>query len=113
MKYIPKQVNFKDWKTASKTMDENQKLLDEIDKKAKEDGGLLWRYIQEPVADGYAVYQITRVNKNSVRIVHCTGLGDDYFVNYWGEEATIDLDYANMLVSHRDYLGTLFASKGN
>lgn len=87
----------------------NFDLLDQIDKAAKAEGSLLWRYISEPFADGRAYYQIVKVNKKTVRIVRCTGLGDDWTIPYWGNSATIDIDYAEQKISARDRLDAFFA----
>jgi len=109
-KFIPKEVDFK----ASNFWDllkENQAILDQIDSEAKDKGELLWRYIQEPFADGYAIYQIIKVNKKSVRIEVCTGLGDDWVIPYWGEEATIDLDHAQWRLQIRDNLNSFFSNQ--
>ena len=64
--YKPKNVRLKgksvdEW---MKTIDENWNQLKQIDQDAKEKGELLWRYIQEPFADGQAIYQIVVVRKN-------------------------------------------------
>ena len=113
MRFIPKEIDYKQgWKEANAAMDRNRDLLQKIDQDAKAKGELLWRYIQEQVADGYAIYQIVKVNKKSVRIVHCEGMGDDYFVSYWGGEATIDMDYALTNLGWRDKLDELFSDKG-
>lgn len=99
----------------SKTVDEyyerlerNKKDLEMKDQAAKESGTLKGRYIQEPRADGYAIYEIIRVNKRSVRIRVVTGIGDDWTVPFWGEETTIPLDYAEQNVRRRDALEELF-----
>ena len=106
--YKPEEV---DWSKMDECMKRNQEQLDSIDREAKENGQLLHRYIQEPFADGFAVYQIIRVNKKTVRIRHCSGLGDDWMIPYWGEEATIDYHYAAEGVAHRDRIATFFANK--
>jgi hypothetical protein len=111
-KFVPKDINWSEgWEKSHALMNENQAQLDAIDAEARNKGEILWRYIQEPIADGYAVYQIVRVNKDSVRISHCTGLGDDYFVPYWGEEDTIDKSYAAVRLQMRDNLQKLLDKK--
>ena len=109
-KYKPKEVK---WASGDSwtTMEGNQTLLDQIDSEAKAKGELLWRYIQEPFADGYAVYQIVKVNKKTVRIRVCGGLGDDWIIPYWGEEATIEIEHARWRVEMRDNLNSLLSNQ--
>lgn len=109
MRYKPKEFNAKNF---AETMKENWKQLNDIDQKAKEKGELLYRYITEPIADGQAVYQIIRVNKRTVRIRVCTGLGDDWQIPYWGKETTIDKKYAVQKVAQRDVWAEIFTKKG-
>ncbi len=110
MRYKPQKIDYDvptdEW---LQIMKDNQKELDKIDKEAKEKGTLLYRYISEPVADGQAVYQITKVNKNTVKIEVCTGLGDDWQIPYWGQEATIERDYAEQKIQGKDNLAKIFS----
>lgn len=88
---------------------ENFDLLMNIDKQAKEKGELLGRFVAVPIADGRAYYQIVKENKNTVKIKLVENIGDDYMVDYWGCEATIDKDYAADNVEYRDKLDALFS----
>lgn len=58
-----------------------------------------------PIADGYAYYTIVRENKRTVRI-ECVAMPDGlalgYKVPYWGDEATIDKEYALQSLRARD-----------
>lgn len=81
----------------------NEDLLMGLDLISKAIGVLVGRVIREPIADGFAVYQIVRENKKSVRIVHVSGIGDDYMLPSWGEEATIPKDYASKNIWRRDF----------
>lgn len=70
---------------------------EEINKKnegAKIKGNLLGRYMSEGYADGAAYYEIIVVKKQKVIIRVLTGIGDDWIIPYWGEETTIDKNYA-------------------
>ena len=96
---------------ALKVIDENYEQLKKIDKMAKSKGELLGRYVDVPVADGKAIYQIMRVNKNTVRIKALGGFGDDYILDYWGYEATVDKDYILALVRNRDKLEEIFGRR--
>lgn len=91
-----------------KRWDENTKRIDEIDKKAKEEGTLLHRFIYESIADGKAVYQIIKVNKKTVRIRVCEGIGDDWVIPYWGREASIDKAYVEEMIRRQDVLSSMF-----
>jgi len=88
----------------------NWKKIQEKDRKAKEEGVLKGRYIQEQYADGYAIYEIVRENKKSVRIKVCVNIGDDWIIPYWGEEATIDKDHALKNIGWRDHMDNLVAN---
>lgn len=74
--------------------DANRQVLEEQDRKAKEQGTLVGRLIREAYADSYACYVVIKENKKTVRIKVTKGVGDDWIIPYWGEETTIDKDYA-------------------
>jgi len=86
----------------------NKKKVEEKDEVAKKEGLLVGRYIKEPSADGFAVYEIIRENKKSVRIRVVTGIGDDWILPMWGEEATVNKDYATLNIQRRDAMKALF-----
>ncbi|WP_121616692.1 hypothetical protein [Virgibacillus halodenitrificans] len=83
-----------------------QKVV-KTDKQSKEQGKLVGRFIREPFADNYAFYRIIRENNKSVRIKLVTDIGDDYCIPYWGEETTIDKDYALKNIGQRDFWNEL------
>ena len=87
-----------------KVMKENWDKIVSEDKAAKDDGKLVGRYIKEQIADGFAIYQIVRENKQTVRIKVVTGIGDDWIIPYWGEEAAIDKAYAQGNIEWRDHM---------
>jgi hypothetical protein len=90
---------------------ENDRRIRELDQQAKAAGELVGRYIDEPVADGKAIYQIVAETDTKVEIVVCTGIGDDWTVQYWGPYATIEKLYAQQKVNSRDKLAEIFAKK--
>lgn len=94
--------SLKEWSDCEKA---NWKHLHEIENAAIEAGGLLHRFMYEPVADGKAIYQIIRVNKKTVRVRACSidGLYYDYIVPQWGEEATIPKKYAEKAIGFQDF----------
>ena len=82
----------------------NIEHLEKIEQKAIAQGSLLYRFLYEGVADGKAIYQIIKVNKTTVRVRLCIldGLYDDYVVPQWGDEATIDREYAEQNILRQD-----------
>jgi hypothetical protein len=90
-------------------IDANWRRLKEKDAQAKARGTLVGRYIKEPYADGYAVYEITRANPKSVHIKVVRGIGDDWEIPYWGSEATIKRSYAEENIRRREVLERLFS----
>lgn len=101
--------------------DETSKWLAEMDAKwenlrsgdaeAKKSGRLVGRYIAEPFADGKAIYVIVKESKTRVRIRVVTGIGDDWRIPYWGDEASIDKGYALHNIAWRDNIDALFRKK--
>lgn len=88
----------------------NLKRIDLIEKAAIKTGGLLHRFISEPVADGKAIYQITRVGRNTVDIELCQvdPVYFDYIVPYWGYSKTIERAYAEKSIAQQDAFRKLF-----
>jgi hypothetical protein len=82
-----------DWKAEnlSEQINVNSAILQRESEAARSAGSLLGRIVQHQVADGYAVYQIVKVNKTSVRVRHCTGLGDDYTFRMWGAGCSVPM----------------------
>lgn len=111
--YVAKEVDLtvRPIDIALKAIDENYEQLKKIDKMAKSKGELLGRYVDVPVADGKAIYQIMRVNKNTVRLKALGGFGDDYILDYWGIEASVDKEYVISLVRNRDKLDEIFGRR--
>lgn len=79
------------------------------DEEAKKAGTLVGRYIKEPYADGYAVYVITKVLKNSVKAVAQTDLGDGWVIPYWGVNATIGRKYVENSIKQREKRYEIFS----
>lgn len=98
----------KQWDEIEKGYQRNWKKITDADEKAKAEGKLVGRYIQHAFADGYAVYQIVRENKKSVRIRVCKGIGDDWVLPAWGEVCTIPKDTALRFISWEDGLREMF-----
>lgn len=111
--YTPKEVGYVAPDYGVSDIKYNEDQLEKIDNEAKEKGILIGRYIKEPMADGYAIYQIIKELKTKVKIVLCTGLGDDYVLPCWGEETNIDKDYAITSIKSRDTISALFKKKNN
>ena len=86
----------------------NWKVVAKSDEKAKKAGRLVGRYITHPIADGNAVYLITKATKKTATIKVVTEIGDDWQIPAWGAKAVIELNLAKNLVSQRDQLSKLF-----
>lgn len=90
--YECKPNDFKDWDAAEKEIGDNEKRIEQEDAEARKNKTLVGRIIRKGVADGYAAYQVIKVNKTTARVRHLVGLGDDYMETAWGREATVSLD---------------------
>ena len=78
-------------------VDANMKHIKQIEKEAKSKNTILHRFLYESVADGQAIYQIVKENKQTVQVAICSIDGlyyNDYMVPQWGEKATIPKEYA-------------------
>ncbi|MFD2616108.1 hypothetical protein [Terrilactibacillus laevilacticus] len=56
-------------------IEKNREKVEQKDQESKAQGILKGRYIREPYADSYALYEVIRKNKKSVRIRVITGIG--------------------------------------
>lgn len=90
----------------------NTKRLLDCDLHAKALCQLVGRLIYHPIRDGNAVYQIIKENKRSVIIRVCTGIGDDWVIPAWGEEARIDKEKARDMIASRERVMKLFSQGG-
>ena len=99
-----------DYKDILAEHDKNFAAMEARDKAAKEAGTMVGRYINYPVADGYAYYEIVKVNLRTVVVVCLTGLGDDWVLDLWGAKARIGRLYAETHLARRDAWAELFAS---
>lgn len=87
----------------------NFKKLEAQDLIARAKGQLVGRYIQEPYADGYAYYVITKETKTKVHLKVVSDIGDDWVIPYWGNGAMMDKSYAMNNIQRRDSLKELFS----
>lgn len=81
---------------------ENHDFLEAVDREQKESGELCYRYLDFPYGDGKAIYQVTGICGTMVKIVRCQGLGDDWEIPEYGDEAVILLSQALQIVGRRD-----------
>ena len=93
-------------------MDYQDSLMVECEKLAKEKGTLLGRIIRFPMADSYAYYIITKVNKKTVKL-NWINYCDGYMNKRIGEEGLIDIQYALDDVRGQDMLSEIFKRKEN
>ena len=94
---------------ANNTMQANFDVIEKQDLAAKKKGSLVGRFIQEQIADGHAFYVIMAESKTKVDISVVNGIGDDWVIPYWGEDARIDKAYAISTIQFRDKMAELFA----
>jgi len=93
-----------------KIMKRQEKLQEEIDELAKANDTILGRQIKFPMADSYAYYVITKVNKRTVEITwvkYCDAWQDSRA----GYCSNLNFDYANQQVRGQDRLAELFGAK--
>ena len=93
-----------------KIMKRQEQLQEEIDELAKANDTILGRQIKFPMADSYAYYVITKVNKQTVEITwvkYCDAWQDSRA----GYQSLLNFDYANQQVRGQDALAELFSKK--
>ena len=93
-----------------KIMHRQEAIQDEIDALAKANDTILGRQIKFPMADSYAYYIITKVNKKTVEITwvkYCDAWQDSRA----GYCSNLNFDYANQQVKGQDALAELFSAK--
>ena len=71
-------IERRDYAALNKACDENYKHMAAINAAAKQAGQTLYRTFSIQVADGYAHYQVTKVEKNNMMVRVLRGMGDDY-----------------------------------
>jgi len=89
-------------------MASQETIMDELKVLAKANNTILGRTIQFPMADSYALYLITKVNKKSVVlswVEYCDAWQDDRL----GDKGTIDYQYAFDKVKGVDRMAELFS----
>ena len=98
----PKKMDF------DKRLKRQETLMRELDTHAYNARSMSGRTIQFPMADSYAVYLVTQVNKTTCRVVwinFCDGWQDDRL----GEEGSLPLDYVHEKICRRDNMKKLFS----
>ena len=93
-----------------KIMKRQEAIQGEIDNLAIELDTLMGRQIKFPMADSYAYYIITKVNKKTVEITwvkYCDAWQDQRA----GYCSNLNFDYANQQVKGQDALAKLFGAK--
>ena len=93
-----------------KIMKRQEELQEELDELAKANDTILGRQIKFPMADSYAYYIITKVNKKTVEITwvkYCDAWQDQRA----GYCANLGIDYATAEVKGQDRLAELFSAR--
>jgi len=91
-------------------MKRQENLIDELKTLAKQHNTILGRTIKFPMADSYALYVITKVNKNTVQVTwlkYCDAWVDDRL----GYRGSLSFDYASRDVRGQDALEEMFSRK--
>ena len=91
-------------------MKRQEALQGEIDELAKAHNTILGRQIKFPMADSYAYYIITKVNKKTVEITwvkYCDAWQDSRA----GYSSNLDREFAEKQVKGQDRLAELFGAK--
>ena len=91
-------------------MKRQEALQGEIDELAKAHNTILGRQIKFPMADSYAYYIITKVNKKTVEITwvkYCDAWQDQRA----GYSSNLDREYAEKQVKGQDALAKMFGGK--
>ena len=97
------------WDNFSEHMKKQEKLMDELTEFARKHKTLIGRTMKFQVADSYALYLITHVNKSSVQVAWidwCDGWTDEMIEAYG---RTIPLAFAKQKVYREDALAKLFS----
>lgn len=91
-------------------MKRQEKLIDELKTLAKQHNTILGRTIKFPMADSYALYVITKVNKSTAQVTwlkYCDAWVDDRL----GYRGSLSIDYATRDVRGQDALEEMFSRK--
>lgn len=89
-------------------MKAQEDLMDELAVLAKAKNTLLGRTMRFPMADSYALYVVTKVNKNSAQVTWlrwCDAWQDDRL----GYRGSLPLSYVSQHIRGRDALDAMFA----
>ncbi len=82
-------------------------IFNELEELAKKHDTILGRTIKFPMADSYAIYIITKVNKETVR-VHWIDYADGWMDHRLKEQGLLDMDYVLSDIKGQDMLNEIF-----
>ena len=94
-----------------KAWDKKWAELIKSDRAAKKAGVLVGRFYSEPVADGKAIYLITKENKTRCKLELVTGLGDDWSIRRFGDKAWAGRNEVVDNIRWRDGMNAIFGKK--
>lgn len=91
----------------------NSEQIKAIDEEQKARDMILGRFFSKPVADGQAVYQITRISSNqrSAFVEYCDYLGDNWADHAYGNECWLPYELVAELIRCKDAMAALFEKK--
>lgn len=97
----------KGWKAMLDKTRRMDDLMKELEQESKEQDTLLGGIVRFPMADSYAVYVVTKVNKNTVKLEwldYCDGWVDDRC----GKECNANIVYVYNHINGRRKLAEMF-----
>ncbi len=88
-------------------IDFHNSIFNELEELAKKHDTILGRTIRFQMADSYAVYLITKVNKNTVK-VHWIDYADGWMDHRLKEQGLLDMEYVLSDIKAQDMLNKFF-----
>lgn len=99
-----------DSKKFDERWEKQRKLMEEIEEHAYNARSMTGRILRFPMADSYACYLVTKVNKTTCRLV-CLDVGDGWEDARLGPEGSLPLDFVHQEICYRDQLNAVFNKK--
>ena len=87
-----------------------EELIEELEKHAFEAKSMTGRTVRFPMADSYAVYLVTRVNKTTCQL-QWLDVGDGWQDDRLGEKGSLPIAYVHDYICGRDRMRELFGKK--
>jgi len=91
-----------------KKYERQTQLLEELEKHAFEAKSMTGRTVRFQMADSYAVYLVTRVNKTTCQL-QCIYIGDEWEDDRLGAKGSLPIAYVHDDICRRDSMNALFS----